>query len=213
MRYKIDKENWNRIEHFNFFSSFDDPYHGIVVNIDCTEAYNFAKSRGESFYLYYLYKILKAINAVEEFKYRIEDGDVYCYETIHGGGTIGRPDHTFGFAFYEYGLDRQAFNMKADKENLLVKESSGLMLDENDARLDIIHFSAVPWFSFTGLKHPRSFTNHNGVPKVSTGKVFDFGDKLLMPVQIEAHHGLIDGWHMGQLIDKIEEYFKEDSLP
>jgi len=210
MKYKIDKENWNRIEHFNFFKAFDDPNHGIVAHIDCTEAYHFAKEQRESFYLYYLHKILKAVNAVEEFRYRIEGDDVYCYETIHGGGTVGREDHTFGFAFYEYDADRQIFINKAVKENLRVKESSGLLMDENGKRLDSIHFSAIPWFSFTSLKHTRSFTNHNGVPKISTGKVFQSDNKLLMPVQIEVHHGLIDGWHIGQLIDKMEEFLKED---
>lgn len=212
MKYKIDKENWNRVEHFNFFKVFDDPNHGIVVNIDCTEAYEFAKKQGESFYLYYLHKMLKAVNAVKEFKYRIEGDDVYCYETIHGDGTVGRADHTFGFAFYAYDPDRFVFYDKANKEDRRVKESSGLMPEGSPNRLDTIHFSAVPWFSFTSLKHARSFSNHHGVPKISTGKTFRSNGRLLMPVQIEVHHGLIDGWHIGQLIGKIEEFLKEDSL-
>lgn len=212
MKYKIDKENWNRVEHFNFFKTFEDPNHGIVVNVDCTAAYQYAKQQGESFYLYYLHKILKAINAIEEFKYRIEGDDVFCYETIHGDGTVGREDHTFGFAFYEYNADRAVFTAKAEKENLRVKASSGLLTEGVGPRLDTIHFSAVPWFSFTSLKHARSLNNRNGIPKISTGKLFASQDRLLMPMQIEVHHGLIDGWHIGQLIDKIEELLKEDLL-
>ena len=209
MRHKIDKQNWNRLEHFNFFKSFEDPNHGIVVNLDCTVAYSNAKILGESFYPYYLHKIFKAVNALEAFKYRIVNDEIFCYDTVNCAGTVGRNDHTFGFSFIPYNPDRTVFRALADAESLRVQQSSGLMLDENAARLDVIHFSAVPWISFTSLKHARSFGNDNGVPKISTGKTFWFDDKLMMPVQIEVHHGLIDGWHLGELINKMQELLNE----
>ncbi|NDW10809.1 chloramphenicol acetyltransferase [Dysgonomonas sp. 520] len=209
MKHKIDKQNWNRIEHFEFFRKFEDPNHGIVTNIDCTTAYKNAKDLGESFYYYYLHKIMKAVNSLEEFRYRIEEDDVFCYDTIHCEATVGRDDHTFGFSFFPYNIHRDAFTQLAEEETVRVKNSKGLLLDNNAARIDVIHFSAVPWFSFTDLKHARNIFGNKGVPKISTGKTFISDGKLLMPMQIEVHHGLIDGWHLGQLISKIQELFDE----
>lgn len=45
----IDIATWNRREHYEHFSAFDDPFFGVTVNVDCTRAYQEAKDkvRGE----------------------------------------------------------------------------------------------------------------------------------------------------------------------
>ena len=32
----IDIATWNRREHYEHFSAFDDPFFGVTVNVDCT---------------------------------------------------------------------------------------------------------------------------------------------------------------------------------
>ena len=68
MRRKIEIRNWERREIYGFFKDFDEPYYGITMELDCTGAYEFAKSKGISFFLYYLYLTLKAANQTEAFK-------------------------------------------------------------------------------------------------------------------------------------------------
>ena len=53
--YLLDIDNWKRKDHFHFFRQFEEPFFGVTVNVDCTNAYNTAKSNGISFFLYYLY--------------------------------------------------------------------------------------------------------------------------------------------------------------
>ena len=43
MKTEIDISNWNRKEHFEFFSAFDEPFFGITTPIDCTIAMKKAK--------------------------------------------------------------------------------------------------------------------------------------------------------------------------
>ena len=45
----IDIATWNRREHYEHFSAFDDPFFGVTVNVDCTRAYQEAKDKGVSF--------------------------------------------------------------------------------------------------------------------------------------------------------------------
>ena len=47
----IDIATWNRREHYEHFSAFDDPFFGVTVNVDCTRAYQEAKDKGVSFSL------------------------------------------------------------------------------------------------------------------------------------------------------------------
>ncbi|MBF0546331.1 MAG: chloramphenicol acetyltransferase [Candidatus Riflebacteria bacterium] len=209
MKRTIEMENWNRKEHFDFFSQFEEPFFGIVVNIDCTKTYHSAKSEKTSFFLKYLHKILTAVNKVEEFKLRIEPEGVFCYDTIHVSSTIGRSDGTFAFSFMEYKADFNDFAAGAVDEINRVKNSSGIRFNESAKRLDTIHFSSVPWVQFTALTHPRNFGSKDSSPKITVGKIFNENEKIMMPLSIFAHHGLIDGYHIGKLIELSQKLMDE----
>jgi len=66
-----------------------------------------------------------------------------------------------------------------------------------------IHYSAVPWLSFTDMKHPTNMRSGDSVPKISTGKYFRNGERLMIPVSVTCHHGLMDGYHVAQFIEKL----------
>lgn len=85
----IDIESWNRKEHFEFFSKMASPYFGIVTEVDCTNAYDFAKENAISFFAHYLHKSMIAINSVDELKYRIVEDKVVSFDKINAGATIG----------------------------------------------------------------------------------------------------------------------------
>jgi chloramphenicol O-acetyltransferase type A len=205
MKRIIDLENWNRKEHYHFFSSFDEPFFGIVATINCTNAYNICKEQNWSFYLYYLFQSLKAANEIEEFKYRIENENIVIYDQIHASSTISREDHTFAFSFIPFTTDFNEFCLTAKNEIDQIRNSTGLRLNENTKRLDVIHFSTIPWINFTGVTHARNFKYKDSVPKITFGKFVQDKDKLLMPVSINAHHGLMDGYHVGRFLELFEQ--------
>lgn len=202
MKTKIDLATWYRKDHFNFFNSFEEPLFGVTANVDVTIAYQKAKQQGVSFFLYYLYCILKAANTIEAFKYRVEDGEVYLYDTINCSTTVAKPDTTFGFSYIDYKVDFEGFVTDAQKEIERVKGTTGLELRP---LYNVLHVSAIPWVNFTGLTHARSFTFKDSMPKVSLGKVTEIDGKLMMPVSVTVHHGLADGRHVGEYIDLFQE--------
>lgn len=203
MKTLIEIDSWNRREHFQFFNSFTDPFFGITANVDFTSTYWEAKADKSSFFLYSLHTIMKAANEIEAFRYRIEDGEIVCFDAVHAGTTIGREDGTFGFGFIEYSPDRACFMQNAKQEIERVQHLSGLCFDDNAARIDIIRFSPVPWFAFTEMKHATSFMKGDSAPRISTGKLIKEADKLLLPVNVTAHHGLMDGKQVADLLDRL----------
>ena len=204
MKQLLDLAGWNRREHFDFFSGFDEPFFGLVAAVDCTTALAEAKRLGVPFFLYYLYHAVQAVNAVENLRYRIEDGQVYCYDRIHASATIGRPDHTFSFSFIEQQDDLAEFVRGARAEIAAVQASTGLRLSPATARPDVIHFSALPWVQFTGLTHARSFRHPDSAPKISVGQTYQQGTATRMPVSVNVHHGLADGYHVGLFLDEFQ---------
>ena len=205
----LDIENWNRKEHFLFFSQFDEPFFGIVAEIDCTNAYQICKEQHIPFYLYYLHKSLVAVNQIEEFKYRILNNKITIFDTINVSSTINRDDNTFAFSFIPFSQSFNEFTASAQLETNRIRNSTGLGINENTSRLDLIHYSAIPWISFTGLTHARNLKYKDSVPKITFGKYFNKNGRLIMPVSINVHHGLMDGFHVGQYLQLFEQLIND----
>ncbi len=201
MMKKLNQSNWNRKEHFDFFSQFDEPYFGIVTEIDCTKAYQIAKNKKQSFFAYYLHKSLLAVNQVEEFRLRIIDDEITIFEEIHASSTIGREDGTFAFTFVPYNKDFDVFNNSLKEEINQVQNSTGLRLNDDDSRIDVIHYSSIPWNSFSGLTHARNYKRKDSSPKITFGRMFYKGDKRMMNIAIYVHHGLADGFHIAKHLE------------
>lgn len=209
MKHLLDLPTWNRREHFAFFSRFEEPFFGVVAEVDAARAYARAKRLSVSFFQLYLHAVLGAVNAVEALRYRIEDGQVACYDVIHVSPTLTRPDHTFAFGFVPYKADLAEFGHGLRAEMEAVQQSTGLRLSDVTARPDVIHFSAIPWLSFTGLTHARAFAHPDSVPKISVGRTRPEGNKLLMPVAVNVHHGLADGYHVGLFFEELQRRLDE----
>ena len=199
----IDIATWNRKEHFEHFSAFDDPFFGVTVNVDCTRAYREAKNKGVSFSLLLLHRIITAAAKVEEFRYRIEGEKVVCYDSLLPEATVGRADHTFSFASFEYDPDELTFILKAKAEMERLQTTTGLN-KEGTFHPNAIHYSAVPWLTFTDMKHPTNVRSGDSVPKISTGKYFREGEKLMLPISVTCHHGLMDGYHVAKFIESLD---------
>lgn len=199
-----DVQNWPRREHYHYFGELDDPYFGITAKADFTSCYRQAKLDGESFFLYSLHKILRAVNAVEEFRYRIEDGRIVLYDLIGASPTIGREDGSFGFGIFEYHEERYSFVETAKREINRVKNASGLCLGDGESRNDLIYYSSIPWLDFTDLKHAGRMSKGQSIPRISTGRLVPDGDRLLMSVSVEVNHGLADGYHVAQFFKELD---------
>ena len=202
MKTILDLENWNRKEHFEFFSQFEEPFFSITCTIDMTKAYKKAKELDIPFFIYYLHKSILAINNIENFKYRIEDGKVYCYDEIHASATIMRADHTFGFSLMQYAENSTDFKKMAQNEIARIQQTPGLFTREFP--LNVIHFSAIPWINFTGLTHSRNYSFPDSCPNISYGKLMSTGIEKSISMTIVAHHGLVDGYHMGLFIEELQ---------
>jgi len=210
IRHEIDLETWARRDHYRFFSRFEEPFFGVTVNLDCTLAYRYAAEQERSFFLYYLYRAFKAANRTEAFRCRIAEDKVFLYDKVHASPTINRSDGTFGFAYMDFNEDEEQFYADARQASEAVKNSTGLVPSVSGQ--NVIHCSALPWLSFTSLSHARSFSFIDSCPKISFGKLSGEDGKKLMPVSVHVHHGLADGYHVGQFVETFQRLLNGEAL-
>lgn len=208
MKTEINIENWERREHFLFFKKFSEPFWGITTNVDCTKAYVKSKELGFSFYLYYLHNSLKSANEIEEFRLRIENEKLFCYDIIHAAPTVDRADGTFGFSILEYKTELACFIDSAKLEIDKVRKTKGLNIEIDNCE-NVIHYSTIPWIQFTSLSHARHFGFNDSIPKITFGKIFEENGNKKMPVSIHVNHALVDGLHVAKYLELFQNYLNE----
>lgn len=200
----IDPTEWNRKEHFEYFSGLDHPYWSMVTEMDCSRTYSESKTLNRSFFLGYLHKALLAADMVEEMRLRQVDGQLVCYDHLHASATILREDKTFGCCFIEYRSDFEEFAQSAILQIEKVRARTGMCL-EQDCQLDQIHFSTIPWRHFSGLTYAHATKPQDTVPKITFGAISSDSGQVTFPVAIQVHHGLVDGWHLARYLEEFQK--------
>ncbi|RLD26765.1 MAG: chloramphenicol acetyltransferase [Bacteroidetes bacterium] len=202
----IDLNTWSRAQHFNHFSGLADSSFAVTIPFDVTKAYGFSKQNKISFFAKYLHDCMKAINAIENLKYRTIDEKIVAYDIIHASPTLTRKDNSYGFSFIEFDENLNVFIENYETEKERIQNSTDLFPPNNG--IDCIYCSAMPWLNFIAHKEPLS-GDKSSVPKVAFSKVKKVNDKLIMNVAINVNHALVDGYHIGEFSDKFQNYLNE----
>jgi chloramphenicol O-acetyltransferase type A len=208
MRY-IDMETWSRREHFKFFNTFDHPHVSMCANVDLTAFYPVVKQRGHSLTVAIVYVVARASNAVPEFRYRIRAEKVIEHEIVNPGFTILVDKDLFSFCVVDYAEDFLEFAANAAERIAFVKEHPWV---NNVPQDDLLYMTAIPWVSFTSFKHPMNLQPADSIPRFAWGKIFPEGESLKMPLDVQGHHALIDGVHIGKFYAELQDYLNQPEV-
>jgi chloramphenicol O-acetyltransferase type A len=203
----LDLKKWIRRDVFEFFRGFDKPYFNICTHLDVTQLLPKLRERGVSVSMAYHYFALRAANEIEPFRYRLKDGQVIVYDVIHGGTTVLLPSEIFTLAYFEYDVSFEKFMARA--EAAMQEAVSGDGAFRPNPRDDMIHFTTLPWVSFTSFSHARNWGREDSVPKIAFGKFMKVDERTLLPFSVEVHHALMDGLHVGRYVTRLEEALRE----
>jgi chloramphenicol O-acetyltransferase type A len=200
----LDIEGWPRRAAFHFFLDYEDPWFSVCAPVDVTALADLCSADRElSFGTACLYTLLRAANECEAFRYRLDGGRVLVHDRVHVGTTTLYDDERLAFIYFDYDPDFRAFRDSAVRARRDGADDTGA-LSPQDGRTDLIHFSALPWIPFTSVTHPRPRRRGGSVPKVMWGRYGRDLGRALMPVSVEAHHGLMDGVHVGRYFQLVE---------
>lgn len=212
MKHIVDINSWKRRNSYEFFKTFQNPNISITSEIDCTHAREQAKQKGQSFFIYYIYSMLCAMNEIEEFRYRIDaEGRVLYYDTIdittpillndEGDCAIVRIPFIKDFnEFYPKAVTIVEEAKKQTESNFGTEN-----LDEENDPYGTIFLSATPDLYFTSLVGAQEKREGNSYPLLNVGKAISREGKLVMPVAITISHAFADGLHITRFYQKIEE--------
>ena len=203
----IDIESWPRREHFETFGAFALPYFDMCADMDLTRFRPAVKERGVSFNTAVVYVLTKAANGIAAFRQRIRGTTVVEHAIVHPASTIMADGGLFTFCFFEYREDFSRFVRHADARVAEVKAHPSLA--DPPGRDDVLFMTAIPWVSFTSFGHPMPGEPGDAIPRIAWGKYHEVGSALKMPLEVQGHHALMDGLHMGRYYEAVQGYLDE----
>ncbi len=204
---EIDLESWARRDHFQRFVDYHHPHFDMCADVDVTELRTAVKEREESLTIAIVYAIARAANDIRAFRWRIRGDTVVEHDVIHPTATILVSEDLFSFCFFHYDSSFTAFAEDAARRITLVKEQPTLS-DPVD-RDDWLFMTAIPWVAFTSFSHPMSTAPPDSVPYVAWGRVHEREGRLVMPLEVQGHHALMDGIHLGRFYGRIQRLFDQ----
>jgi chloramphenicol O-acetyltransferase type A len=205
MDYKyLDMKAYKRKGHYEYFNSLSYPYVGLTVNVDITDLLNKIKAERLPFFLTFCYCVSKAANDVPEFKQRTLDNKIIEFDNCKTSHTVALEDGTYCYCTLDSNMPFGDFIPYAVQEQESARQNK--TIDEEDTDIcDKIFISTLPWISYTSLVQPVPIPADSN-PRITWGRYFVQGARILMPVSVLCHHGLVDGMHIASFYELLDKH-------
>ena len=198
-----------RRDRFNAFASFENPLVNLSFELEVPEFRPFCKQRGLPPFHFFLYHVLHALEGIDNFMYRIHQGEVIKIEDFWASYTVINQDQNLNFARFEMTADLQEFVARSVAAKKLAEVSTQIInksedLSEYDQRRNI-HITCMPWLKLASIEHPIYQHKTYDIPSLAWGRFSDQRDdgRLTMTMSVQAHHGFVDGYHIHLLAQAI----------
>lgn len=205
---KIDLKSWNRKQHFEFYSQFKQPFFNVCATVDVTNTLNYCKQNHLSYFICSLFLLGYTANQIEAFRYRINDNEVDIHDNLELSCTVLNKDESFSFCEFGECTNFDSFYQDATQQLERVKNGFKSLVSSNQQH-NKIFCSVLPWLHFTSFAHAQKQDKHDSIPRIVMGKYKRTHNEILMPVSVEVHHALVDGLHVGQYFEKLQQNFAD----
>lgn len=201
---KIDMGAWRRAGIFEHFTRDVPCTYSMTVNIEAAKLLRAAKERGVGFFPAFLHCLARVVNAHEEFRMDFDaEGRAGYYDVSHPCWAVfDNEDEGFATLWAEYSPDFTEFYARYNAAMCAFKGGGA---SENFAPRNVFNVSCIPWTSFTGF-NLNLRDGYSYLPPIFTvGKYSREGRRAPLPLAIQAHHAVCDGWHVSRLVRELQE--------
>ena len=207
----IEFSDEHRRKHFEFFRNMSHPHFNICSRVEISQLLSVLKARQLRFSPTIVYSIARTANEIPAFRQRIREGLVVEHESVHPSFTVlTEASDVFSFCTVTYQSSYSTFTRDTlDKIATMQKQPS---MEDEEGRDDYLYLSAIPWVSFTGIQHAMPDNPADSVPRIAWGKYYKEGNKVWLPLSVQAHHALVDGLQMGLFFEKIQVLLSQPEI-
>lgn len=198
----INLNTWKRKEYFEHYYKHNPCTYSMTVKIDIT---NLIKSC-KKIYPSLLYSVTTIVNKHEEFRTAMnENGQIGIFSEMLPCYTIFHTEsETFSTIWTEYTNNYDLFCKQYTYD---IKEYGQVnkLISKPHVPINTFPISMIPWTTFEGFNLNLQNGYNYFLPIFTFGKFYEQDQKYYIPLSIQVHHAVCDGFHVSRFVNELQE--------
>jgi len=201
----INRENWDRSQYFEHYFNLKCTF-SLTANIDITTLLDQIRKKELKLYPTFIYMVSRIVNSHEEFRTCFnDDGFLGYWDEMTPEFTVFHNDNkSFSCIWTEFSNEFSVFYKNLLKDVEQYADKKGLFTKNNTPK-NSFPISSIPWVSFTGFNLNINNDGDFLLPIITGGKYFNQESKILLPISLQLHHAVCDGYHASIFIDELQQ--------
>ena len=201
----VDLSRWARKEHFEVFQSFAESTINQTVLLDITALLKYIKEVGWKFYPTMISLVSKVVNRHTEFRMAIKNNALVIWDQVHPSYTIFHKEtETFSSLWSHY--DGNIHHFQSVYSEDVARYGNNLAYwPKGESPENVFFISAIPWVTFTSFNINVANMKNFFTPMFTLGKYYKQDGKVLLPLAVQVHHSVCDGFHLARLVNELQE--------
>lgn len=201
----VEPDTWERGPVFRHFIDDLRCVMSLTVDLEISRFLKRLSASGFRFYPAMIWAVSNVLNAHAEFRYGWDDqGRLVLWDRIEPYYAHFHPDReTFAKLVTPFSSDLETFHRRFLEDR--TRYAALDHFDLTDVPPNTFDVSCLPWVRY------RSFDMHifdSGTylaPVVTWGKYEREGDRTILPVSLNIHHAVADGFHLSRFFLELQE--------
>lgn len=225
----LNLAEWPRRHHLAFFCGFEQPHFQLTSRVDVTVLHSACKARGVGLFGALLYCTTRAANEETALRMRLrwigdnDLPDVVVHDAVHPSFTAAVPLSEadaaapgcdlplFGYATARYSQQFSEFARRVGAASKAVAGDADIETQASWDTDDLLFVSSVPWLDLCSVQHAMACARTDSTPRIFWGRVVAAGERREVGLSLQAHHGLVDGGHVGRWFQRVSALVADPS--
>lgn len=200
----VSFDSWPRRDTFRHFIDNLRCVITITSEVDVTEALAFCREKELRFYPTFLYLVAKALNRRDEWKMGYDGaGKLIRWREISPSHILFHPeDELVSRLVTAYSPDFAQFYRAVEEGIDRYREKRGFEVEWDAA--NTFDASCVPWLRYSACDLHVYDEGRYLAPVVTWGKYGEKDGRLTLPLTMQIHHAVADGFHVARFYQDLQ---------
>lgn len=195
----IDIDKWHRKE---FYLHYID---NVVCSYSATVDLDITPLRGQRLYAAMLWMITDTVNEYEEFRTYLSSKGLGIFDAMHPSYTIfNQRNKNFSVIWTEFSAEYAIF-LRRYQHDVSQYSASTALAPKPEKPENTFDVSMIPWMTFTSFNLNIFGDGKYLLPIFTMGKAFIREEKTYLPLSIQVHHAVCDGYHVSRFVDTLQK--------
>ena len=196
---RIDIDNWDRKEYYLHYLNDVTCSYALSIDLDIT------RLRGQRLYPAMLWLLTDTVNEFEEFRTHLSSEGLGIFDSMHPSYTIfNQESKKFSVIHTEFDSDYPIF-LQRYMDDVQRYQSVSSFMPKPSRPENCFDVSMLPWVGFRSFQLQIYGEGKYLLPIFTMGKYFEQEGKRLLPLAVQVHHAVCDGYHVGRFLDTLQE--------